>query len=58
MLFRSLHLILEITLKKIAIYHGFEVSVTSHRIGDSLLKLKEVEPLLKICGNFYKVMGY
>ena len=55
--YTNLHLILEITLKKIAIYHGFKVSVTSHRIGDSLLKLKEVEPFVKDMWSFLQGHG-
>lgn len=45
--YTNLHLVLEVTLKKLALYHNLHISVTSHSVGSYLFDLREYEPFIQ-----------
>ena len=47
----NLHLICEISMKKLSLYHGIPVSTTSHKIGGLIFSLSDLEPVI---GAFIK----
>ena len=56
--YTNLHLILEIALKKLSIYHNLKISVTSHNLGTYLFDLKDVEPFVQDIWNELRVKGF